>query len=469
MMKCKYCNREVNEGHLFCVHCGKDLSIEVVTCQHCGFKVNAEDSFCIRCGKDLSIEVVTCQHCGHKANAEDSFCVSCGKPIEFKVENLTTEQTEHRVEHNNINTLKEDKEAVKNLVETKNLRTKIILIVSIALVLILALLYRAYETDKYKMGAAKIEEESETTINNETKDLSHFKINETTSLTTIKKNMSDGGYSYMYGDKIYINIGYQIIEMDRDFTNQKVIIEDFVDGLYIDDNYYYYSNYDDYVRVNKNTDVIEIIVDGYILGVQFAGDNMYYQKDYGGNIHEYNFTTKTKRKISTAEVSDFTIDHENNRIFYCDYDYKIYMSDLNGENEVEILLEEEAYGFIYQDNIIYYTTANGLKSYDLTTTNNEVIVSEYYGYNFNIIGDKFVFNNFDGYIYLVSRDGAVKSIDIRTVVEDNLSSLEVIGDKIIAYTYSGERYVVNLDGEYAEITDNGLYKEYNGIKDTKEF
>ena len=52
-MKCKFCNKEIEDGSLFCGYCGKKQP-QVKLCIKCGKEIDVNDTFCCYCGASQS-------------------------------------------------------------------------------------------------------------------------------------------------------------------------------------------------------------------------------------------------------------------------------------------------------------------------------------------------------------------------------------------------------------------------------
>jgi serine/threonine protein kinase len=58
-VSCPRCNRPVDSGDQFCIHCGVQMVTTVRRCHKCGGYPDATDRYCIHCGEALTPELTT--------------------------------------------------------------------------------------------------------------------------------------------------------------------------------------------------------------------------------------------------------------------------------------------------------------------------------------------------------------------------------------------------------------------------
>ena len=88
-VQCPSCGGYVNDGAVFCNHCGTRIIVSMsdnnqTLCPRCGERVNEGQTFCMYCGLklDLKNELKTnnkCIFCGAEMDEDDIFCSNCGK------------------------------------------------------------------------------------------------------------------------------------------------------------------------------------------------------------------------------------------------------------------------------------------------------------------------------------------------------------------------------------------------------
>lgn len=110
-MICPKCNKEIEEGSIFCTECGSKIEVkeEVFYCEECGNKLKKGSAFCTECGtkvgtkvkeekkeikKEVKKDIIKCVKCGAELAKDSTFCTECGT----KVENKTIKKEETKPE-----------------------------------------------------------------------------------------------------------------------------------------------------------------------------------------------------------------------------------------------------------------------------------------------------------------------------------------------------------------------------------
>lgn len=90
-MRCSYCNKELNDGTLFCGNCGHKVEAESKQkCPNCGSAIGENESFCGECGfeipdfaeEDNCSDKSVCPSCGNIVKSNAAFCGKCGFPLD---------------------------------------------------------------------------------------------------------------------------------------------------------------------------------------------------------------------------------------------------------------------------------------------------------------------------------------------------------------------------------------------------
>lgn len=245
-------------------------------------------------------------------------------------------------------------------------------------------------------------------------------------------NLAKAG-NYLHEGHVYFNDGNLYIGAydNISFTNQNLDAFEAVSedcgtrGVYVEDNYLYFDDYGSYVRYNLDTGDKEELFSG----VKFIaiGDHRFIY-DTGERNGIFLYANGQSSNITLDRAYDYCYDWTSGLVYY-QYNQMVYANDLNGQNIATY--DIKCSGDMYVDQgILYYADYEGIKSYDTTNGNSDLLVGDGSIYEFIIMDSRIAYTDFDDNLYYYQNDEAV-------FIDSGVKSFNVAGDLII-YNGTGE-------------------------------
>ncbi|MFQ6793317.1 zinc ribbon domain-containing protein [Thomasclavelia sp.] len=358
--------------------------------------------------------MIKCKKCGSELDETFLFCPECGTKIE--------------------------KETVKEKSYWFDLK---IWAVFLALVLI------TIPMDMYLDYLAMENKVANKTSQETNKDIESLENSEY-SLATNRNNL---GVSYFNDNGSYIMINDQVIKFNDDYSNQELVVDEYVTSFSEDDDYYYYlDSNNDYIRMDKKERKSDKLLEN-VYYVQNLGELVYYQNDSDNeSIHCLNLTNNEDKKINDEVSYCLIVDQSKERIFYVNKENKLISIALDG-SDLKII-SENAGLYTYDGNDLYFINDKGIVKSDLDG-NDQLIYENQDLEMINFLGDKLIVQG-GAFIYQIDKDGKnAKEI----YKSDSDMSFEIVGSRLLVLStdsISGIKYeIVDLDGNVKEITNQG--------------
>lgn len=490
-MKCKYCNKEMEDEYSFCPHCGKEvIKDKVEYCANCNTEFTDEQMFCQNCGTRRTT-AISKPNVQSVKNEEQDEVVETSEPIETidpveesiqEIDTIDQEKSIEEVTKENTDIIPENVVAgmqwENSTTDTKKnhtnyFRNPIIWTVSIALLLVSTLL-GMYVSEKYSNSASSSkterkskdsEKENKTSEEIDNADIEDFKISKEVTLFQQQSNINTGGYVCYYDDTMYVATIKGVIAYNNDFEKEEVIIKDNVTYIYVDGTYLYYTDIDDtYYRMNLKTEEKEELIKN-VFYPQHVDGIVYYQSD-GDNetLHSYNLETKEDVKLNDVVTYQTFIDKEKNSIYYVmeqGEESGIHRMDLDGQND-EVIISGEISTMNYDGTNLYYYHDSTIKSYDVVTKEHNDIKKESVT-ELLYVNDEVV--NWDTYYNKITLVDEEKDI-----FDKRVYYTQMLGEYIVCWIPDGKNcsvYILDTDGNCAFLVkDYTLSNDYDDWDDS---
>ena len=142
-----HCKRQILPSDKYCIYCGQDVSNQII-CRSCHKIILKEDKYCIYCGTDVSNDT-KCNNCGKTIFKSDKYCIYCGEKtntidlsntLSFDVNNESNKSESTDVNDDlDIENCAPIVDNNENLTSKKNRKSKLLVILSCALLIIVCL------------------------------------------------------------------------------------------------------------------------------------------------------------------------------------------------------------------------------------------------------------------------------------------------------------------------------------------
>lgn len=395
-------------------------------CPKCNHEMADDMNFCPRCGTKIE----RCPHCHQPLKTNARFCQYCGKEVQ---QSSSVGGYYEPIQMNEDIQVKEEKIKFKDIPSQKKVNWKIIIIS------VLALLVLTGTSLFYLYGIP-----SKNAIKQDQNITQKTEIQLKDGL--VVGNINQEGHVASYKDKIYItNNEEQLVVMDKNLENQKVLIEGKVNYLNIVNDMIYYTDDHDYLcsvdLEGKNKKTIVNVKSYYI---QVIDNKIYYQ--YDGSHHEeyiYVYDLKTKDNVKVNNRNSYNINVVGQTIYYTSSD-GVYSIKTNGKGE-EKLVSGTCYQLIYQDGKLYYTSGQYVMSFDLQTKKIAKVIDE----------SSQLLNMNENYLFYYSSQGLnrydFKTQKIETIYNGSLKSCEILGNHLVLTVNQSQsettRIIMDLSGQ----------------------
>lgn len=385
-------------------------------CPRCKIEVSEDMNYCPGCGMKLE----RCPICHQPIVSGAHYCSHCGAHLMQQNNQLGGY---YEPIHSSENQQEWNDSTFKDIQVTKKVNKKVIIISVMALIIVTVVSYVYLQ--KGPLLTQVLDKEQDTL------QLESMTIKGENSFSTLTSNINQGGEVYQYGDKIYMcDDQGNIVCMDRNLENRNVLIQGKCQYLNIVDDTIYYTNKDMNIcsaSVNGENQQVLLNVKAYYVVV--IDQDIYYQMD-NDSEKLYVYHMDTKENIKLNDRATYNINVVDDMIYYTSVD-GIYKISIDGQGE-EKILSDNGIGLVYQNKKLYYLKNDGyICSYDLEKKSIKEITDN--GYVFIGINDDYLF-------YLSSRSQVIcynlKTGESKSIYNGFITGGYIMGDKLILISSS---------------------------------
>ncbi len=401
---------------------------------------------CPRCKNEISEEMNFCPHCGMKTEKcpvchqiiipGDRYCSHCGT-------NLNTQQSNQFEGYyqplNDYDQPVQNKQDTyfRNIHANRQINKKVIMISVVALIFVTVVSYA------YIYYGPSISNLIKGNTSQQQLTIESISINGDNTYSTYISNINQNGEVFQDGDKIYMcnNQGY-LVCMDRNLENQEVIIDEVCQYVTVVDDTIYYVNEDMQIcssSLDGQTRTVLLDVAAYYVVVKDG--KIYYQSDGDSEtIYVYDLSTNENQKLNDRR--SYNLNVMDDVIYYSGTD-GIYKIGIDGQGD-EKIISDTGVGLVYQDDILYSISNDGvLSSYDIQTGQTQQIVEDCY----MLIGitNQYLFY-YDQSYSLVRYDLTSQEFD--SIYSGYITAGYIVGDKLVLSTfgqYQSSEYKIIMD------------------------
>lgn len=403
---------------MLCPRCKNEISEEMNFCPHCGMKIEK----CPVCHQIIIPGAQYCSHCGANLNTQQSNQFEgYYQPLNDYDQPVQNKQETH----------------FRDIHTNRQLNKKVIIISVVVLVLVTAVSYA------YIYYGPSISNLIKGNTSQQLLTIEPISIDGDNTYSTYISNINQNGEVFQDGDKIYMcnDQGY-LVCMDRDLDNQEVIIDEVCQYVTVVDDMIYYVNEDMQIcssSLDGQTRTVLLDVAAYYVVVKDG--KIYYQSDGDSEtIHVYDLATNEDQKLNDRR--SYNLNVMDDVIYYSGTD-GIYKIGIDGQGD-EKIISDTGVGLVYQDDILYSMSNDGvLSSYDIQTGQTKQIVEDCY----MLIGitNQYLFY-YDQSYSLVRYDLTSQEFD--SIYSGYITTGYVVGDKLVLSTfgqYQSSEYKIIMD------------------------
>ncbi len=348
-------------------------------CSHCHNIIQDSDCYCSMCGT----KIVRCPSCQGVVREGSRYCLYCGKPLNGTYENDIPVETE---------------EVADEVFKDKKKVNWIIVLVSVALLIGCTSMAFQYIYNGPALDIATSPQDDQEGI------VSNITVGKQQLFSTVTGNVNIQGNALSTDDYVYIcDENNHLVRMDHKLENKEVIIDEVCTYVQISDQKIYYVNKNQSLCVSdldgKNRDVI---LDKDVYYVIYKDDMIYYQLDEDKeSIYSYNIQSKEHEKLN--DQRSYNINVCDDVIYYTSED-GIYKMNKDGSQNKK-LLDMQVNNLIYHDNALYFLDSRKqILKHDLHTNQTSVLIT----------GSTMYFNVTKDYIFYIDENTYVCSYDLKT-------------------------------------------------------
>lgn len=399
-----------------------------MNCPRCKHEIHEEDQFCSNCG----LELQRCPHCHQPLMENAKFCTYCGMSVKEEKKDYIGGYYQPIQDNECVKEAREDKSDFKDISVSKKVNKPVIIISVLVLIVATVLSYQYLSTHSpNQLQEAPVYQS--------------FEVKGEMSPTAMIGNMNQEGHVGIYKDTLYIvNNKGQLVSMNRQLGNQKVIIDDVVTYMNIVDETIYYTNKDHHIctsDLNGQNQKVILNKEAYYMTVK--DQKIYYQLDEDNeSIYVYDLVHHKNQKLNNRRSYNFNI--IGDKIYYTSVD-GIYSIGVDGKGD-EKLVGGEPSQLIYQNEKLYFTVESAqVQCFDLKTKQMTNVID----------GVSMLANMTEDYLFYYTREGIhrydFKTKETRLIYNESLTYCEVIGDKLVL-TFDDSyqqttRMIIDFDGK----------------------
>ena len=399
-----------------------------MNCPRCKHEIHEEDQFCSNCGLKLQ----RCSHCHHALMENAQFCTHCGMSVKEEKEDYVGGYYQPIQENEFVKEEPKDQGDFKNISVNKKVNKPLIIISVVVIIIATVLSYQYLSNSKPVQSPDTLVYQS-------------FQVEGEMSPTAVIGNINQEGHVGMHKDTLYIvNNKGQLMSMNRQIGNQKVIINDVVSYVNIVGETIYYTNKDHHIcSSDLNGQNQKVILDKEAYYMTVKDQKIYYQLDKDNeSIYVYDLSTHQNQKLNKRRSYNLNIIGE--KIYYTSED-GIYSIGIDGKGD-EKLVGGNPTQLIYQNEKLYFTAESAqVQCFDLKTKQITNVVD----------GVSMLANMTEDYLFYYTRKGIhrydLKTKETRLIYNESLTYCEVIGDKLVL-TFNDSyqqpaRVIMDFDGK----------------------
>lgn len=406
-------------------------------CPRCKNEISEDAQFCSHCG----MKIKRCPSCHQPIFENAKYCSYCGTAIHEHSKSTTIGGYYQPLNHENIEFEETNQTSFKD-VPTNN-KVKLPIIIISVVVLIVATVGSYLYLQKTKN--IEIFQDDKIVDKNDENSHQDIKVNGITSDVSLIGNLNQGGHVVLYKDKVYItNDQEQLVCMNKQLKDQKVLVDDKAEYINIVDDIIYYTDAQNQLcSIGIDGKNQKVVVKKKAFYVVVKGQKIYYQSDTDGeSIFVYDL--KTNKNTQLNKRQSYNLNVVDDKIYYTSTD-GIYSIGIDGKGD-EKLLSGKSYMMSYYENKLYFSTDDlEMKSYDLKSQKAENVIDE--------VGQFMNMNK--QYIFFYSSKGLMRydmeTTKIETLYNGSIEYCEIIGDKLIITvdqygSHEEYRCIMEMDG-----------------------
>lgn len=260
-------------------------------------------------------------------------------------------------------------------------------------------------------------EEDETSI----VDIEKIEITSDNTDLMLAGNFQQYATSFLLEDDVYIGSNYRLTKTNRQLDSFKEI-EDLGNAyLYVEDQYVYYADVNDYLRYNQETSEVEsLFTFDKILPIK--NHRFLYTNDSNNELYLYN--NGTSNRILNNYINYLAYDYQTDLIYYSSGNDYIGVIDLNGsfKTTYDIYLQSQMY---VDDGLLYYQDFDGIHCFD-TNSNEDTIILEEDVDQFTIVDNGILYTNINRQLRYYNQDKPDNYL-----ISENVSNFNVLGNTVI--------------------------------------
>lgn len=408
-----------------CDNCGNSFKNGLV-CPLCGYR-QGKVNRCSVCGNVIYYGQTNCSNCGNPTKYLKKEDINKKYHITSKQDYLKHSATTHVYQTQEMYDYKESNNEIKKRYEDARdklmgykkrpaksnlkLEKKNIIVMIIAVIVVLISVFINLFDD---IDIETVELDSLTVVGDNT-DL------------MMAGNFQQMGFTYLNNDDLYLGCSYYLEKRDRSFDEIGDIdlkTNGFERYIYVEDDDIYYSDYGIYKRYDiKSEKIVDLFEGERVLPIK----NHRFLYIY--NMGLYLYENGVSRRIDSHDIYNFAFDFKTELIYF-EQNGIIRAIDLNGifKDEYELYVTDVLY---VNDGIIYYNDIEGIKSFDTRQNNIRTYVEESVVYNFIVTDKGIIYSDDENDLYYYYFD------DESYLIGENVFEFNVIGDKVIYNSEDG--------------------------------
>lgn len=187
----------------------------------------------------------------------------------------------------------------------------------------------------------------------------------------------------------------------QEFTEGELLSNKLINYLLVDDDHLYYCDeYFDFYRVDKEFENTPEKLLTNIYYPVLAQDYLYYQDDSDNeSIYKLNLATLEKEKLN--DEPSYSLMVLEGSVYYLDENASLKVIDQQNQNTT--LVDNDITSFLVSGDQIYYTSTSGLWQYDLTQSQETLLLANQYSESLpflmiNVYQNKLVFVSYQGIV-----------------------------------------------------------------------
>lgn len=435
-----------------CDNCGNNYN-NSLTCPLCGHR-QGKLSHCNVCGTVIHLGQPRCPNCGNVTKYEKRDNINNSYISKYAHNKIDTtnyakhseashvykQQELYDYKNNEVELKKRFEEArslftkPKKTKSSKGLASKIISILAVVLSL--------------GIGGISIYSEIKGGKDNNYEEVRNtdMEIGGTNGNLQLAGNYQQTSYTYFDGDNFYILGDNYIYNYDRYFDEQPPFVYGGGQDLYVENNHFYFDDYDSYVSMNfDTTSTISLFKVRDVLPI---ANNKFLYNIYDEN-GLYLYDNGATNQLTKDEINNFTFDYVSELVYYSK-DGKLNVIDLMGNKKYDLDLGIYD-NFYVNDGDIYFLDYRGINLYRFGGEV-ELICNDSEIYHFIVMEKGLVFTTYDYELKYYEFD----TDDILNIC-DNVDIFNVAGDKVVFTKNDDEKttwYIADPLGEIAYLEMN---------------